>query len=335
MADWDGDGGVTQAEIDQINTVAGGANHAIGEDNYNPDMDIDRNGDVQTADYTIANNEGTHSALAKGLLTQSSVDNQIGWDGYVFKAETRQYCVRNHTYDPIQGRWLERDLAGYADGMNLYDVARSNPATLTDPKGTSASSPNQGSASGFWKDKDACGFSLWDGCQRDPFVKRALAYAEKACKGKKCSQWTLQCQKLGETNCPKGTKARTCCKDCTITICKDSKGKLLGGCALLAHELIHAGDLCRAGCASSSNAPNCDTFPSCRALVCSEMRGIYNECCSAADRDKCYSEQVKEKKKLAWCTAEWNDPQLEQKCKPNCNCDPMIPDPFPDWPGII
>ena len=54
-------------------------------------MDIDRNGDVQSADYTIANTEGTHAALAKGLITESSVDNQIGWDGYVFNAETREY----------------------------------------------------------------------------------------------------------------------------------------------------------------------------------------------------------------------------------------------------
>ena len=91
MADWEGNGGVTQTEITQIRIVAGGANHAIGEANYNPDMDIDRNGDVQTGDYTIANTEGIHSALAKGLLSDPSVDNQIGWDGYVFNAETRQY----------------------------------------------------------------------------------------------------------------------------------------------------------------------------------------------------------------------------------------------------
>ncbi len=135
MADWDGSGGVTQTEINQIDTVAGGANHAIGQANYNPDMDIDRNGDVQTADYTIANTEGTHAALAKGLITQSSVDSQIGYDSYVFNAETRQYLARNRWYDPAHGRWIERDPMGYVDGMNLYEYVGGQPTMAYDPFG--------------------------------------------------------------------------------------------------------------------------------------------------------------------------------------------------------
>ena len=135
MADWEGNGGVTQAKIDQINTVAGGANHAIGEANYNPDMDIDRNGDVQTADYTIANTEGTHAALAKGLISDPSVDNQIGYDSYVFNAETLQYLARNRNYDPDHGRWIERDPAGYVDGMNLYEYVGGRPTVILDPRG--------------------------------------------------------------------------------------------------------------------------------------------------------------------------------------------------------
>ncbi len=142
MADWDGSGGVTQAEIDQINTVAGGANHAIGEANYNPDMDIDRNGDVAEADFWIADNESTHAALAKGLISQSSVDNQIGWDGYVFNAETRQYCVRHRTYDPIQGRWIERDPLGELAGPNLYEYVVANPLRWSDPLGLVYSDPD-------------------------------------------------------------------------------------------------------------------------------------------------------------------------------------------------
>ncbi|MEE8154256.1 MAG: RHS repeat-associated core domain-containing protein [Phycisphaerales bacterium] len=157
MADWDGDGGVTQAEINQIRTVTSGANHAIGESNYNPDMDINRDGDVARSDYTIANSEGTHSALAKGLLSDPSVDNQIGWDGYVFNAETRQYAVRFRSYDPVLGRWLERDLIGsmshaiarssgrasqadirsqYNNGMGLYECVAGNPRAALDPFGT-------------------------------------------------------------------------------------------------------------------------------------------------------------------------------------------------------
>lgn len=38
-------------------------------------------------------------------------------------------------YSPVQGRWLERDPAGYVDGMNRYQEAHSAPTGFIDPYG--------------------------------------------------------------------------------------------------------------------------------------------------------------------------------------------------------
>lgn len=38
-------------------------------------------------------------------------------------------------YSPSTGTFLQRDPAGYIDGMNLYRYGRSNPVRYTDPMG--------------------------------------------------------------------------------------------------------------------------------------------------------------------------------------------------------
>jgi len=38
-------------------------------------------------------------------------------------------------YDPVQGRWMERDPIGYADGANLYEYVGGSPIGSTDPTG--------------------------------------------------------------------------------------------------------------------------------------------------------------------------------------------------------
>jgi RHS repeat-associated protein len=49
--------------------------------------------------------------------------------------ETGLYFYRARYYDPVKGRFLQRDPLGYVDGMNLYEYARSNPVRWTDPLG--------------------------------------------------------------------------------------------------------------------------------------------------------------------------------------------------------
>ena len=135
MADVDGDGDVDSTELADIRNTASGPNHAIGQANYDVDQDIDRDGDVTITDYNIARTEGTHGALKLGSISDSAVDNQIGWDGYVFNAETLQYHVRFRCYSPTLGRWIERDPAGYVDATSLYEYGRSNPLVHIDPTG--------------------------------------------------------------------------------------------------------------------------------------------------------------------------------------------------------
>jgi hypothetical protein len=43
--------------------------------------------------------------------------------------------VRFRSYSPTLGRWLERDPAGYVDGMDLYEYVRGGPIAAVDPSG--------------------------------------------------------------------------------------------------------------------------------------------------------------------------------------------------------
>ncbi len=46
--------------------------------------------------------------------------NEIVFCGYRFDPETQLYYVRNRTYNPVLGRWIQRDPIGYSGGINLY-----------------------------------------------------------------------------------------------------------------------------------------------------------------------------------------------------------------------
>ncbi len=48
---------------------------------------------------------------------------------------TPLYYYRARNYDPVHGRFLQRDPAGYVDGMNLYEYVSSSPRVLSDPTG--------------------------------------------------------------------------------------------------------------------------------------------------------------------------------------------------------
>jgi RHS repeat-associated protein len=52
-----------------------------------------------------------------------------------FDLDTVIYAFRNRDYHPSLGRWMERDLFGYAGGLNLYNYENNNPVGQTDPEG--------------------------------------------------------------------------------------------------------------------------------------------------------------------------------------------------------
>jgi hypothetical protein len=49
--------------------------------------------------------------------------------------------VRYRTYSPTLGRWLERDPAGYVDGMGLYEYVRGGAVAAVDPSGLQIAPP--------------------------------------------------------------------------------------------------------------------------------------------------------------------------------------------------
>ena len=61
--------------------------------------------------------------------------NEIIFCGYRFDPETQLYYVRNRTYNPVLGRWIQRDPIGYAGGINLLEYAESAPSARMDSQG--------------------------------------------------------------------------------------------------------------------------------------------------------------------------------------------------------
>ncbi|NQT18346.1 MAG: RHS repeat-associated core domain-containing protein [Planctomycetes bacterium] len=66
---------------------------------------------------------------------KSASDNPYLFQGRRLDTETGLYYYRNRYYGPVLGRFVQRDPAGYGDGMNLYEFVRSNPAVNSDPEG--------------------------------------------------------------------------------------------------------------------------------------------------------------------------------------------------------
>jgi len=133
--DIDGDRDFDQDDRDIIDTIVNGGGANIEDAAYNVDADLDRDGAIDSTDQSTANNASDAAALATGELSNATVQNTIGWDGYVFNAETREYLVRYRCYSPTLGRWLERDPIGYIGGMSLYQYSSSRSPLLIDPYG--------------------------------------------------------------------------------------------------------------------------------------------------------------------------------------------------------
>ncbi|MGH7132143.1 MAG: RHS repeat-associated core domain-containing protein, partial [Phycisphaerales bacterium] len=60
---------------------------------------------------------------------------RVGFCGYLRDPSTGWWLARNRWYDAEAGRWINRDPAGYIDGLNFYLYVRCNPMSLVDPTG--------------------------------------------------------------------------------------------------------------------------------------------------------------------------------------------------------
>lgn len=139
--DVNNDGAVDSTDAGLVKDTLG---NAIGDAGYDVRMDFDRDGDIDSDDKDIADAALERAALMAGEISDRSStgpDNVFGYDGYVFAPETQRYCVRFRWYDPVVGRWMERDPAGYVDGPSLFGYAKSSPAKYADPVGKRPEQP--------------------------------------------------------------------------------------------------------------------------------------------------------------------------------------------------
>ena len=86
--------------------------------------------------YSIFNAEGDE-------LNQSQVGNPYGFTSRRWDQETQLWNYRNRIYSSTLGRFLQRDPAGYVDGLNLYAYVKNNPLKYTDAMGLTSQSVNE------------------------------------------------------------------------------------------------------------------------------------------------------------------------------------------------
>jgi RHS repeat-associated protein len=117
---------------------AGNRFYYLKDRQYSVTALTDANGTiVETYEYTafglmtIFDSQG-------GTITESTVGNPYGYTGRRRDGESGLWHYRNRMYSAKLGRFLQRDPAGYVDGLNLYAYVRNNPLRYLDPEGLTA-----------------------------------------------------------------------------------------------------------------------------------------------------------------------------------------------------
>lgn len=90
---------------------------------------------MDSNDVALTGSTYYKAALPGGWIGADGSAHVIGYCGYVFNQESGLYTVRFRHYDPVWGRWISRDPAGYMDSMSLYGYVGSNPINWLDPFG--------------------------------------------------------------------------------------------------------------------------------------------------------------------------------------------------------
>lgn len=85
--------------------------------------------------------EYSYDAYGTPNVIASGQGNPYRYAGRRLDEETALYHYRYRNYDSATGRFLQHDLLGYEDSLNLYEFVQSNPINRIDPYGL-ASNPN-------------------------------------------------------------------------------------------------------------------------------------------------------------------------------------------------
>jgi RHS repeat-associated protein len=98
-------------------------------------LDLDFDGDVDGTDSTLFDNNLTLGISRHPGRISTGVEQPFGHQGLMYDAEITSYQNRHRQLASTLRRFLQRDPAGYVDGMSLYSYCGSNPIVGVDSLG--------------------------------------------------------------------------------------------------------------------------------------------------------------------------------------------------------
>jgi RHS repeat-associated protein len=125
--------------------------------------------------------------------TVSGITSDIGYAGYFTHAVSGLDVTLYRAYDPVHGRWLNRDPIGESGGVNLYAYVNGNPISRIDPLGLislrielyagvgGAIIIGQDNATGKWFYGGRLGIGIGGGVSLDPEGKRPGTETARGC----------------------------------------------------------------------------------------------------------------------------------------------------------
>ena len=101
-------------------------------------------GSIRTITDSTQQTINTYNYDSFGNTTQTGTLVQpYAYTGREWDKETGLYYYRARTYDPVAGRFIQRDPISFAGGnVNLYGYVENNPVNLIDPSGLANIKPN-------------------------------------------------------------------------------------------------------------------------------------------------------------------------------------------------
>ncbi|MGD9533395.1 MAG: RHS repeat-associated core domain-containing protein [Candidatus Nitrosocosmicus sp.] len=122
-----------------VSSMVSDPGHDVPLLNSKNNMELFYCGDISLSTRIVMN--GSHPLVsysydAFGNLQETALEsNEFLFGGKRMISGTGVYDFLFRTYDPVMGRFLQRDPAGYIDGLNLYTYAGNNPLSYGDPTG--------------------------------------------------------------------------------------------------------------------------------------------------------------------------------------------------------